>query len=101
MKNFITLIFLRQLQEALTMTGFYLSIVLLLAIPVVAEAQNREDICVKIDKVGEAPGMWSGILAATQWLDATVIFSPNKDYKIGDKLSFGMYVVQGDKFADG
>jgi hypothetical protein len=75
-------------------------VVLLLTMSVFAQARNREEICVRIDKVGEAPGEWSGILAATQWLDATVIASTSKDHKVGDKISFGLNVVQGDEFAD-
>jgi hypothetical protein len=83
------------------MKRFCLSFLLVLAVPVVLEAQSQEDVCIKIDKVGEAPGMWSGLLAATQWLDATVVFSPSEDFKVGDKISFGLNVVQGDKLADG
>jgi hypothetical protein len=65
-----------------------------------AQAQNHEDMCVRIDKVGAAPGVWSGILLSTQWLNATVVVSTSREYKVGDKLSFGMNVVQRDKFAD-
>jgi hypothetical protein len=75
-------------------------VVLLFAIPVLAQVQRRETICIRIDKVGEAPGFWSGIVAATQWIDATVVASSSKDHKVGDKITFGLYVVQGDKFAD-
>jgi hypothetical protein len=56
--------------------------------------------CVRIDKVGNAPGFWSGILAATQSLAATVISSSAPKYEVGDHLTFSLYVVSGDKFAD-
>ena len=82
------------------MAGDFLAVVLLLTVPVLAQTQNQKKICVKVDKVGNAPGVWSGIIASTQWLDTKVITSPSKEYKVGDNLSFGMYVVQGDKFAD-
>jgi len=77
-----------------------MAVVLFLTVSVFAQIRNREEICVRIDKVGEAPGEWSGILAATQWLDATVIASSSKDHKVGDKIYFGLNVVQGDEFAD-
>lgn len=87
-------------REALMRARYGLAVMLLLTMPVLAQVKNKEEICVKIDKVGEAPGVWSGLIASTQWLDATVIASSSKDYKVGDKISFGLYVVQGDKFAD-
>jgi hypothetical protein len=80
--------------------GDFLTMVLLLTVPLLAQNQNPEKICVKVDKVGKAPGIWSGIIPSTQWLDATVIGSSSNAYKVGDNLSFGLYVVHGDKFAD-
>jgi hypothetical protein len=77
-----------------------LAILLLVTIPALAQIHNRDEICVKVDKVGESPGFWSGIVASTQWLDATVIASSSKGYKAGDKISFGIYVVYGGKLAD-
>jgi hypothetical protein len=65
-----------------------------------AQRQKHEKICVAVDKVGNPPGVWGGIIASTQWLDTKVIASSSKEHKVGDNLSFGMYVVQGDKFAD-
>lgn len=86
--------------SALTRAADLWVVVLLLTMPALARTQNQGKICVKIDKVGKAPGVWSGILASTQWLDARIIASSSKEYKVGDSLYFGMYVVQGDKFAD-
>jgi hypothetical protein len=54
-----------------------------------------------VDKVGESPGFWSGVIASTQWIDATVLVSSSKDYKVGEKILFGIDVVEGGKFADG
>jgi len=72
-------------REALMRARYGLAVMLLLTMPVLAQVKNKEEICVKIDKVGEAPGVWSGLIASTQWLDATVIASSSKDYKVGDK----------------
>ena len=77
-----------------------LTIALSFAMPIHGQSSNRGELCVRIDKVGESPGSWSGILASTQWLDATVITSSNGTNRVGDKLTFGLYVVEGDKFAD-
>jgi hypothetical protein len=87
-------------REALKQTRYCLAILLLLTIPALTQTHNRDEICVKLDKVGESPGFWSGIVASTQWLDATVIASSSKGYKVGDKISFGIYVVKGNRFAD-
>ena len=57
-------------------------------------------ICVQVGEVGPAPGFWSGILAATQSLDATVISSSAPQYDVGDHLTFSLYVVFGSEFAD-
>lgn len=65
-----------------------------------AQTDGRDEICVRVDKVGKAPGIWSGIVAATQSLDATVIASSTKEHKVGDRISFALYVVQGDAFSD-
>ncbi len=86
--------------SALTRAADLWVVVLLLTVPALARTQNQGKICVKVDKVGKAPGVWSGILASTQWLDAKIIASSSKEYKVGDNLSFGMYVVHGDRFAD-
>jgi hypothetical protein len=87
-------------REVLKLARYCLAVLLLLTIPALAQIHNRNEICVKVDKVGESPGFWSGIVASTQLLDATVIASSSKGYKIGDKISFGIYVVHGDRFAD-
>jgi hypothetical protein len=87
-------------RRALKQVCYCLAVLLLLSMPSSAQTYNRDEICVRVDKVGESPGFWSGIVASTQWLDATVIASSSKGYKVGDKISFGLYVVQGDKFAD-
>jgi hypothetical protein len=87
-------------RRALKQVYYCLAVLLLLSMPSSAQTHNRDEICVRVDKVGESPGFWSGIVASTQWLDATVIASSSKGYKVGDKISFGLYVVQGDKFAD-
>lgn len=57
-------------------------------------------ICVRIDNVGNAPGYWSGTLAATQSLAATVTSSSTPEYEVGDHLAFSLYVVSGNKLAD-
>jgi hypothetical protein len=87
-------------REVLKMVRYCCIAVLLLTLPVLAQVHSREEICIRIDKVGDAPGVWSGVIASTQWLDATIIASSSKGYKVGDKISFALYVVQGDKFAD-
>jgi hypothetical protein len=64
------------------------------------QAISPGEVCIRIDKVGDSPGFWSGILASTQWLDATVLASTSKAYRAGDQMTFGLDVVQDDKFAN-
>lgn len=65
-----------------------------------AQTKSSQSICVRIELVRDAPRSWSGILAAIQTLDATVISTSTTEYKIGEHLTFGVPVVQGDKLAD-
>ena len=65
-----------------------------------SQTKSSQSICVRIELVRDAPGSWSGILAAIQTLDATVISTSTTEYKIGEHLTFGVPVVQGDKLAD-
>ena len=39
-------------------------------------------------------------MAATQSLAVTVITSSTRDHKVGEHLTFDLYVVKGDKLAD-
>jgi hypothetical protein len=64
-----------------------------------AKAESSRSICVRIDSVEDAPGFWSGTLAATQMLHASVISTSTSEYKFGEHLTFGMSVVQGDKLS--
>lgn len=65
-----------------------------------AQTKSSQSICVRIELVRDARGSWSGILAAIQTLDPTVISTSTTEYKIGVQLTFGVPVVQGDKLAD-
>ena len=87
-------------RSVLKMVSYILAILLLFIMPVLAQTQNQDRVCVRVDKVGKAPGFWSGIIASTQWVDATIIASSNKGYKVGDTISFGLYLIKGNEFAD-
>ena len=56
--------------------------------------------CLRIDSVGEPPGIWSGQFATEQWLEATVIKTSQKDLEVGQHVRFGIYVVHGDRLMD-
>ena len=56
--------------------------------------------CLRIDHVGESPGLWSGLLATEQWVDATIIRTSQKHLRIGQRVQFGVYIVKGSNLVD-
>jgi hypothetical protein len=60
----------------------------------------RDRTCLRIDHVGDTPGLWTGVIATEQWLDATVIKTTQKDLRVGQHVRFGIYLVKGNKLMD-
>ena len=56
--------------------------------------------CLRIDHVNDSPGVWTGIIATEQWLDASVIQTSQKDLRVGQHVHFGIYLVEGNKLMD-
>jgi hypothetical protein len=68
-----------------------------------AQHQTRSGIpkvIVRVARVEESPGFWTGILAATQWMDAIVTKSAVKGFSQGQTLHFGVYVQKGHPLSD-
>ena len=91
---------MRLAKVALLLVGIFFGIPRSLSPLLFAQAESSGTVCVRIDAVRDAPGFWSGILAATQSLSATVISSATPEYKVGERLTFSIPVVKGSRLAD-
>jgi hypothetical protein len=56
--------------------------------------------CLRIEHVGNPPGVWSGVFASKQWLEATVLKTSQKDLRLGQHVRFGIYILSGNKLMD-
>jgi hypothetical protein len=68
-----------------------------------AQHQARSEapqVIVRVTRVADSPGFWSGNLEATQWMDAIVTKSAVKGFSPGQELHFGVYILKGHPLFD-
>jgi hypothetical protein len=74
------------------------AVLLVATLALSAQSQKRlpnQRILVRVTKVHVSPGIWSGIIAATQQVDGSVMETSSKQFRAGQELFGHVFLLKG------